>query len=442
VHLPERLRKYLEIEFEPSNVTHTIEWLDDGRALVKYTCNFELHEMFDPALVINVQLDEDPVASSPYYVWMRKYILCTNPADGLHMDKDTGLDDLVQEYSNLVPENFRSFFVNDMYPKSIPARDVLMDEVDLMRLLSYYNSTIKMVFRHYICSFFSKNSFAMNSTQFHQFVKDLRLHQDINHREGVIFKLVNQDIHNRWSVKQQQKSLSSKDSSVESRAVQAIYQTKKGSDQGGQTTMMIGEFAEALMRLAKAQFEKEQLLSSCLELFMDKHFVPYAQVFVLDDFRIVVMQNEAIQAALSRFSDELHKVYAVTAMPKKFITMNDFFSLIGDAGLIDSKLTLQTLGEIFMLSNFEEEDMDGWDDWEWNMEYDELVEALLRILNHQLESKKLLKPKEYNIDIIAKSTDPFLSTFLKSLAKSRNTGMTTRLKSFRAPKVAGSSGKK
>ena len=25
-------------------------------------------------------------------------------------------------------------------------------------------------------------------------------------------------------------------------------------------------------------------------------------------------------------------------------------------------------GEIFMLSNFEEEDVEGWEDWQWNME--------------------------------------------------------------------------
>ena len=47
----------------------------------------------------------------------------------------------------------------------------------------------------------------------------------------------------------------------------------------------MGEFAEAIMRLAKAVYPNEALLSSCLELFMSKHFCKHTVLFSLDDFR-------------------------------------------------------------------------------------------------------------------------------------------------------------
>merc|ERR1719453_2539257 len=60
-------------------------------------------------------------------------------------------------------------------------------------------------------------------------------------------------------------------------------------------------------------------------------------------------------------------------------TMGDFFMVLKDMGLVSTTLSVAKLTHIFFISNFEEDQETGWDDWEWEMSFDEFGEAIVRI---------------------------------------------------------------
>ena len=59
--------------------------------------------------------------------------------------------------------------------------------------------------------------------------------------------------------------------------------------------------------------------------------------------------------------------------------MGDFFMVLKDMGLVSTTLSVAKLTHIFFISNFEEDQGEGWDDWEWEMSWPEFREAIVRI---------------------------------------------------------------
>ena len=55
--------------------------------------------------------------------------------------------------------------------------------------------------------------------------------------------------------------------------------------------------------------------------------------------------------------------------------IGDFFVSLKDYGLVSTTLSVAKLTHIFFISNFETEQETGWDDWNWEMVFDEFCEV-------------------------------------------------------------------
>jgi hypothetical protein len=92
-----------------------------------------------------------------------------------------------------------------------------------------------------------------------------------------------------------------------------------------------------------------------------------------------------VQVALARHRSYLTEIYRsfargdiMSADTSDSLDVKEFGDILKAAKLIDRELTLLKACHIFIMANYEEES-GVWDEWDWEMELDEFLEAMLRI---------------------------------------------------------------
>jgi hypothetical protein len=255
-------------------------------------------------------------------------------------------------------------YIEDLLHPSYSLADRLRDKIRVFEELERWNGHIKLVFRYYLLHSMykiDKRYFAVNSTQFHTFCVDCKLLPKAMQKDGMIFKTTNY-----------------------------VRKADGKPDMSAQldNEMFLVEFCEALCRLAHASYEKGKSLADKLAKFMKKYFVR-AQLFHLDEFRSQLYDTEPVMKLKMKYEPqltELFKWYLPKQMQRtqdmhgKCLNVTEFFIILKDSGWLGSKTSVAQSSRVFMESNYEVDDELGWHDWEWDMEYNEFVEAIFRTI--------------------------------------------------------------
>ena len=296
-----------------------------------------------------------------------------------------------QELENIIRAEFEAamegIFIDDLYARGTDPNEMNFDKVELFKTLAAYRADIKLAYRYYLLHGIYKQdrkAQGVNSLQWRTFVRDVKVGDAA--RADLIFKAVQKY--------QGQSIFGTKDAADAGKELMGQSSQKKAPAPAtqhvtGQAELNLVQYVTALLRLAKTQYPNKWGVAESLRLFLQANFLPHARKFELDAFRQEVVETEAVQAVLRKHRAAMQRCFLTFAAGEidfdedkhAEMTMNvvEFFEFIKGANLLDSYLSVPRTMEIFMLSNFAPEDTYGWEDWSWELEYEEFEETIARM---------------------------------------------------------------
>jgi hypothetical protein len=254
--------------------------------------------------------------------------------------------------------------IRDLLPREIAAADddAMKWAQKIVEDMHEHRTTIKLVFVYYAWHSVYRTErpvFALSMTQLRLLVKDIKASAEVITQLGTIIKKV-----------------------------------KHAVDAEGipPDSILFDELLEALIRIAAVQFRRSTMsLPERVAALFEQHVLPLAKRFSPDGFRQRIFHTEAVRAALDAYGRPLHELFKIVAFGytnasgefvdfrrRHTVSMAEFFAFLRRQDLITAKLTVAKSVNIFMASSFTE-GPDTWEEWKWEMQYDQFLEALCRL---------------------------------------------------------------
>jgi hypothetical protein len=150
--------------------------------------------------------------------------------------------------------------------------------------------------------------------------------------------------------------------------------------------MLLSEFVEGIVRVGNAQYQTSaKWLHEKVHMFLTSNVVPHAKIFKPDNFRKAVVRNISVQEVLRTLLRPLSDLFERVSMldeddryHSKSMNVKEFFLLLKQADILDDSVTVVRASHIFMLANYEEDDQ-SWRDWDWDLNFEEFQDVLVRV---------------------------------------------------------------
>ena len=246
------------------------------------------------------------------------------------------------------------------------------DLLSVAKVLETHRLHLKLVFRYYLSHGFYKTErrhFAMNLTQFRTFLRDCQCSTQVVNETGLIFKICNMP----------------RDSAGNMTPGAAHVLGTNVDEPNPDLEMLLSEFVEGIVRAANVQYPTAKWLHEKVHRFLTANVIPHSKVFKPDNFRKAVVRNSSVQEVLRTVARPLSDLFERVSMldkddrgGRKSMNVKEFFLLLKQAEILDDSVTVVRASHIFMLANYEEDDL-SWRDWDWDLNFEEFLDVLVRI---------------------------------------------------------------
>lgn len=162
--------------------------------------------------------------------------------------------------------------------------------------------------------------------------------------------------------------------------------SKNDPGDSGAGELVLAEFLECLVRLAREQIPGKDHLPKKVAMFLQS-VARHSKVAARDAAQVSAISD--VQKVLKKQGPLLVKVYqkycSQDRTDDKLATMNlkELFQLMKDCQQMDTKFSISKLASAFIAANAcaEAGDDGTWNDWDWELSFEEFIEALVRIVD-------------------------------------------------------------
>jgi len=279
---------------------------------------------------------------------------------------------------DIMASGFPPIYIDDLLPQNVGKAAQLQMKVSVFRFLDSKRESLKLTFRYYLSRSMYRTErveFTISSNQMAKLLSDMNTSDAVGRSIGVITR----------TVKQIRLERSSGVSSGVMKAAQAFKglsrqkSTERISDGGSGDTLNLREFVEAVVRIAVVQVNDEKRsLYDKVTRFFDKNFTA-AHQFRLDSFRTDLFQTDPVQDVLKRHHAPMLQGFSKVSEGSNAVQLGEFFAFLRETQFFQhTKVTVAKAVQVYVISNFEEEVVD-WEDWNFDMEFHQFQEAVVRL---------------------------------------------------------------
>lgn len=255
---------------------------------------------------------------------------------------------------------------DDQYQGMLTLPDAMeRDKVRVLAVVQRYALPIKCGFRWYLSQCMHKTErkyYTVNATQFNQLLTDLRLPDRARRQGPTVFARVNTQSKDVFG--------------------SAIVEHTENPER----EMMLTEWVEALIRVACVTFEDTPSVAEAFARFMAAFYAPHAKFFVDDHFRRRVLSQPLVRSLVCEYEPQLNTLFnAISTLEhdgadgEGRINVKEFVGIFArHVGWLGRHMSVPAALEVFLRANFELDNAKNWRDWDWDLEFAEFVEAVLR----------------------------------------------------------------
>ena len=157
-------------------------------------------------------------------------------------------------------------------------------------------------------------------------------------------------------------------------------------DRGPDDGLVLPEFVECIIRVAREQIPGKDHLPKKVTMFL-QNVVRHCKIASRD---ATPLSNEAgVAKVVKKFGTKLKKVFEKYAEADKgdgkrsTMSLKELYVLMKDANSMDAKFSIPKLAVAFIAANAcsEAGDDGTWDEWDWELGYEEFVECVVRVVD-------------------------------------------------------------
>ena len=271
----------------------------------------------------------------------------------------------------------------------------LEDHCSLIEILNKNRILIKDLFRTYAALSISQIDM-LNTIQLDElksFLKDNRCSQRALAKIGTIFQIAN-----RTNV----------DEPAEAQQLGSA-KLEENPDNG----LVLAEFIEVLVRVAREQHPGKDHLPKKLGMFM-QNVMRHCKAATQNG--TPMMNDTSVAKVVKKHTKKLKQIFGKYSEADKMdgpqgmetMSLKELYAMMKDCAQMDSKFGIPKLASAFITANsVNEQGDDGtWNEWDWELDYEEFLEVIVRIVDMKTKTAE---------GVLSDKVDTFIGVLAKNL---------------------------
>jgi len=174
--------------------------------------------------------------------------------------------------------------------------------------------------------------------------------------------------------------------------------------------LVLAEFVECIVRVAREQIPGKDHLPKKLQMFL-QNVQRHSKVASRE--ATPLMNEVSVSKVIKKRDLLLRKIFTKYAeadkadLKQSTMNLKELYALMKDCNQMDSKFSISKLATAFIAANSCSEvgDNGTWNDWDWELEYEEYVEAIVRIVDMKTKTAEGVlsdKVEDFCANVLAK----------------------------------------